>query len=272
MRPGFFSFAVGASLLLCGATVVVGLRSYHHPSRFGISTSQARYTFHSAAGRLALYRPPDPGPQNALAWKIASQISNNDAGWRVLVGSAGFRVMYQFRPGSPSSQMITAFPFPGGISSAAPPLLKALEDPKKAATAHLCLVRMTARGMASVTPATNDDWATAYFDLTPYEPPMGLPVRFRQLTGGSVEPDTSSWRDLRDLWHDRLDVKVFSINYGWLVVATVLLPLVWLADAWRRTLRTGHCFHCGYNLRGNTSGICPECGAPVKIETETISN
>ncbi len=27
--------------------------------------------------------------------------------------------------------------------------------------------------------------------------------------------------------------------------------------------RTGNCRHCGYNLTGNTSGICPECGTPV---------
>ena len=24
-----------------------------------------------------------------------------------------------------------------------------------------------------------------------------------------------------------------------------------------------HCYSCGYSLRGNVSGICPECGAPV---------
>ena len=25
----------------------------------------------------------------------------------------------------------------------------------------------------------------------------------------------------------------------------------------------GHCLDCGYNLTGNVSGICPECGTPV---------
>lgn len=29
-----------------------------------------------------------------------------------------------------------------------------------------------------------------------------------------------------------------------------------------RRSREGHC-HCGYNLRGNRSGICPECGTPI---------
>lgn len=30
---------------------------------------------------------------------------------------------------------------------------------------------------------------------------------------------------------------------------------------WRRR-RQGLCFNCGYNLAGNESGICPECGTP----------
>jgi hypothetical protein len=28
---------------------------------------------------------------------------------------------------------------------------------------------------------------------------------------------------------------------------------------WRRRKR-GLCIHCGYDLTGNTSGVCPECG------------
>ena len=32
---------------------------------------------------------------------------------------------------------------------------------------------------------------------------------------------------------------------------------VWLR---RRRLRRGHCEHCGYDLTGNVSGVCPECG------------
>ncbi|MEM9252881.1 MAG: hypothetical protein AAGB29_11080 [Planctomycetota bacterium] len=32
----------------------------------------------------------------------------------------------------------------------------------------------------------------------------------------------------------------------------------------RRTIAAAHiCFKCGYNLRGTTSGACPECGEPI---------
>jgi len=26
----------------------------------------------------------------------------------------------------------------------------------------------------------------------------------------------------------------------------------------------GQCFECGYDLTDNTSGVCPECGTPIK--------
>ena len=34
---------------------------------------------------------------------------------------------------------------------------------------------------------------------------------------------------------------------------------------WRRR-RRGLCIRCGYNLEGNVSGVCPECGAEVKTK------
>jgi hypothetical protein len=52
-----------------------------------------------------------------------------------------------------------------------------------------------------------------------------------------------------------------------LAAALALLPLVSLARHVRRRVRargtTGRCPRCGYNLTGNVSGVCPECGAPA---------
>lgn len=31
----------------------------------------------------------------------------------------------------------------------------------------------------------------------------------------------------------------------------------------------GRCRVCRYNLRGNTTGICPECGTPTKARYAT---
>ncbi len=42
----------------------------------------------------------------------------------------------------------------------------------------------------------------------------------------------------------------------------VLIPLIVFGRQFARRPRyiPGHCAHCGYNLTGNESGVCPECG------------
>jgi hypothetical protein len=65
------------------------------------------------------------------------------------------------------------------------------------------------------------------------------------------------------LWgaHEPLYTQVV-IQDGWLFVATAVLPAAWLlrSRSRRRRLAAGRCVSCGYNLTGNVSGVCPECG------------
>ena len=52
----------------------------------------------------------------------------------------------------------------------------------------------------------------------------------------------------------------------WLPLAVFGVPTgVFWWHAWREDCRIppGHCQHCGYDLTGNVSGQCPECGTPV---------
>ena len=42
----------------------------------------------------------------------------------------------------------------------------------------------------------------------------------------------------------------------------VLLPTLLVWRFWPKPPKPGHC-RCGYNLTGNTSGVCPECGVEV---------
>lgn len=60
-----------------------------------------------------------------------------------------------------------------------------------------------------------------------------------------------------------------------MVRAPLLYPTLLLAGvAWwtyRYEVKPGHC-RCGYDLTGNTSGVCPECGAVVAMVAESSTN
>lgn len=70
----------------------------------------------------------------------------------------------------------------------------------------------------------------------------------------------------REEWQFR----VVSIQFpAWLplTLASVLLAYGAWSGPWRRRrrARSGLCVVCGYNLRGNLSGVCPECGTPFEL-------
>ncbi len=56
--------------------------------------------------------------------------------------------------------------------------------------------------------------------------------------------------------------KVVNEHPLWFLLIVVAAPTGFLFHRHRQKLR-GHCQECGYNLTGNTSGICPECGTPI---------
>lgn len=56
----------------------------------------------------------------------------------------------------------------------------------------------------------------------------------------------------------------------WMLLAIVAVPTVCL---WRRDRRhpAGHCSACGYDLTGNLSGVCSECGEQVGFASNSRS-
>jgi hypothetical protein len=57
-----------------------------------------------------------------------------------------------------------------------------------------------------------------------------------------------------------------TLSYWLLTFVFAALPSVWIVRLGRRLRRlraAGCCGTCGYNLTGNTSGTCPECGTAV---------
>jgi len=56
----------------------------------------------------------------------------------------------------------------------------------------------------------------------------------------------------------------------WIPPALAAAVTVWLFVSVRRKRTPVGCGNCGYNLRGNISGICPECGNPVNSQTASM--
>ena len=68
---------------------------------------------------------------------------------------------------------------------------------------------------------------------------------------------------LRDLpgWKVWVSTRSLFVPH-WLFAVLFALPtaILWYRD---RRPPKGHCQNCGYNLTGNVTGICPECGEPI---------
>jgi hypothetical protein len=69
---------------------------------------------------------------------------------------------------------------------------------------------------------------------------------------------SGSWVTASPTWVLIMGVAIPLVVGGGLAVLLVLH-----ARVWRRGGAVGVCLKCGYNLTGNVSGVCPECGKPT---------
>ena len=70
--------------------------------------------------------------------------------------------------------------------------------------------------------------------------------------------------------HETLLQQWFQM-YPWLVFGVAFLISGWLS---RKRCSDSRCQECGYDLTGNESGVCPECGTPASepVAEESISS
>jgi hypothetical protein len=101
------------------------------------------------------------------------------------------------------------------------------------------------------------------------------PYQYDPWTSGSLSRPGPL--DERNYWWRGIQYVRFTDPFNRVTLRQVWLPLWLIASAllflpvvrtligfrsWRRS-RKGCCPFCGYNLTGNTSGACPECGAQI---------
>jgi hypothetical protein len=131
-------------------------------------------------------------------------------------------------------------------------MLKALDDPNRFVAAHCVLSELTKPAKFNFA-GPGDMWRVVDWD--------GLPLRLQAGFPDFIKPYVSYQNEVREQWHQRLDRPVFTIRYGWLVAATLILPLGACLRRVRRWVnhRRGLCAMCGYDLRA-TLERCPECG------------
>ncbi len=57
----------------------------------------------------------------------------------------------------------------------------------------------------------------------------------------------------------------------WFLLLLTAVPTAWLWHRDRRRIPPGCCLRCGYDLTGNTSGVCSECGNKFRKATGEIA-
>jgi hypothetical protein len=89
----------------------------------------------------------------------------------------------------------------------------------------------------------------------PHSQPLRTVVSFRHRPKNV--PPLERWGD-DTLWPARRHDLPLWVPF---VVVAVPTAVLWWLDL--RRIPPGHCQKCGYNLSGNISGRCPECGGPT---------
>ena len=116
-----------------------------------------------------------------------------------------------------------------------------------------------------------ENWQIVMYDgsiVACWGPPPGWPYRIEHSRGFDCE-FVPPWQFISTSGTPLLPYKKTVGN--WHSIAAPLWPLALLAWAYciwiRRRTRvydSGYCSVCGYNLTGNQSGVCPECGESVR--------
>ena len=120
-----------------------------------------------------------------------------------------------------------------------------------------------------------------YEELYKYEPPAELEYKFR--IGKMAKPLAERMRFSLQLpgvstqyYQDRTPYFRHFFFGLWLPLLLTAIPTAWLWHRDRRLFSSPpdhlSCRGCGYDLTGNLSGVCPECGEKTARREETVES
>lgn len=293
LRKVFTVVSAVSLVLAMGAAVlwVQGTRQVLYASgvifgrRYGVSCDRQGVIIH---------RPPRSNASAQLS-TIISNLNNDQLAWEADFQRYGNGYLGidspRIRSGTPADQVFgNGQPPTDWLKAGAMPLLlDALDDPRRFVVAHVLLARRSAfsRVRASNEWEASFKWSRPdldgggsydhlavrlHIDRVP-KPPDGIESRPDRQVEYVARIDPSQMGAIREQWHLRLDKKLGGIRYTEAVGLLLILPVSWACLAVYRMFRSDRrlrrklCIACGYNLTGNISGVCPECGAAVARAT-----
>jgi hypothetical protein len=120
------------------------------------------------------------------------------------------------------------------------------------------------------TPPVVSEWERRNGVYFSHEPPIDL-YRYSKYPGEQTwTRDFAGCRLQRRLWLtaniNMVGVAVI-LPHAYACAGFAILPALF-TRRWRRArrgARLGLCRHCSYDLRGNVSGVCPECGIAITV-------
>jgi len=203
------------SLVLCVLSAALWAASASSNWHFHYSADGTPHFLRIHDQMIGLYRPPGRGHGDPAVWDLASKMRNSDMVWTgPFRDRNGWSFRGDARPGSATFQIYQLIDVLARRNQMAeladPALLAAVRNPDRFAPAHLFLLFQVGEGRE----------VYAWRDRVPH---ILLPG-----DAHGTAPDLSHWKQVAQAWQDRLDVPMFEVWVGWIVLLFLILPCAWL--------------------------------------------